>query len=212
MTTPPRKTFTPAIIAAIVGLLALAVVTVVVVLNSGDSSDPGTGTEASGSKDPSSDSSSSNPGDGIASSDDAFTYQLPKGYEEALDKIDTSGAVAAAYAPDSDKDFATTIVITSEPAKGTPLDEIVQNGRDAVESSLDTTTDSLTPSMSDIDGEDVAAYATGDYDKNGVTLRSAIVVTVHNDTAYAFIVNVKSDKTSDGGDALFELINSVTWN
>ncbi|WP_153504237.1 hypothetical protein [Cumulibacter manganitolerans] len=230
MPTPPRKTFTPAIIAALVGLVALAVVTVIVVVRSGnDPAGSGTGTVASGadagkkassggSGDSSSDGSGSAGGssgaDGgapVTSSDGAFTFSLPSGYQDAIDLVDVPSAVAAAYDPASDSSFQTTIVVTTEPAKGTPIDQIVTNGRDSVESSLQTTTEDLTPSMSSIDGEKVAGYSTGEYDKGGVTLRSAVIVTVHDDTAYAFIVNVQSDKTSEGGNALSDLIGSVSW-
>lgn len=228
-----RKTFTPALIAALAGLAVLAAVTLIVVLRSGD--DPGTGaggtttqeqtsTQSSTSAAPPSSATTSSPSTssakttsgtagGVSATDGSFSYALPAGYQDATGQVSGDAQyVAEMYDPNSDAGFPTTLVVTKDPAGGKALKDVVSATRKAIESTLSTTTEDLTPSMSSIDGEDLMAFSTGDYDKNGFTLQSAVVITIHDDTAYAFIVNVRSGKTAAGGDALASLINSVKWS
>lgn len=212
---PPRKTFTPTLIAALVGLLALAIATVIVVIvkSGGDSSDStaSSSSATSGEETTSTEETSAAEDGSLTSSDGAFTYQMPSGYEDATGKVTASGSVAQVYKPDSDASFPITIIVTTEPAKGTALSTAVSNARAATEKSLSTTTELMTLSFKTIDGEEAQGFATKEYQKDGQKIQSAIAMTIHNDVLYAFIVNVKSEMTKDGGNGLADLIETVTW-
>lgn len=202
-----RKTFTPAIIAALVALAVLAAVTLYFVLrdDSGSSDAKSSTSSASGS------SGSTANGGSQEASDGSFTYEYPSGFEDATGQTSTSGAVVELYSPDSDPKFPTTIITTTEPAGGASLDEVVDNFTSMIEGQLNTTVEDVS-AVSEVDGEEAVSMQTGEYEKSGVTLRSGAVLVIHDDTVYGFVVNAESSNLTDGGNSLVELTDSVAWS
>lgn len=214
---PPRKTFTPALIGALVALAILAVVTVIVVVSGGSDDDQHTATSSSAPPDGSASASvsattSAGPGDGSAqATDGSFSYDLPSGYEDATGDTGTSNAVLEIYDPDSHSTFPTTMIVTKENVGNTSLDDVVSQTRDAVESALSVTTSDMAVNVTDIDGEPVKAFETSEYTRGSATGYSLLIITIHDGTAYGFTLNAESDNTGDGGDAMLELAKSVVW-
>lgn len=156
-------------------------------------------------------SESDAPAGSETSSDGAFTFSFPAGYADASGQISVASAVASAY-DTAGATFPTTIIVTKESLQGYTLEEMA----DAVVSQLEqqfSTTAELSEDfpLDTIDGEQVIAYTTDAYDQGGQTIASAIALTEHDGTAYAFIVNTLDDQQSAAGKSLIEFIESVQW-
>lgn len=204
------KVLTPALITALAGLLVLAVVTVVVVLRAGDDPDPNAGTVATSVTD--SATSSAAPAGDLSAEDDSFSYAMPNGFEDAMGKVPGADGVAMMYAPETDPALPTTIIVSSEPAYGASIDEAVTSTRGHTEKALSASTETTSTSVTEIDGEPAKAFISGEYDLGGEKARTLMILAIHDDTLYGFVLNVSTDNLDDGTASLEELVSSITWN
>ena len=168
--------------------------------------------ESETSESESSESESSDaPAGSETSSDGVFTYSLPAGYADASGQIDVPSAVASAY-DQSGTSFPTTIVVTKESSQGLSLQEMADAVVSQLESAFNTTAEEAGDfPLDSVDGEELIAYTTGAYDQGGQSIASAIVLTEHDGTAYAFIVNTLAGEESEAGTKLLEFIETVQW-
>lgn len=163
-------------------------------------------------EEPTETSEPSGPAGELTSSDDAFSFDPPTGYADAMGSISVASAVAAVYDEGDTGTFPTTIVVTTEPSQGLDLQTMADAIAGQVETGFNTTlTEADGFPLDSVDGEDLLAFTTGDYEQGGQTLTSAIVITMHEETTYAFIANTVPDSASGAGSALIELIESVQW-
>lgn len=178
---------------------------------SSQSSESETSESKSSESETSESSESDAPAGSETSSDGAFTYSFPEGYEDASSQLNVSSAVASAY-DSSGTTFPTTIVVTKEPTQGLNLEEMADAVIGQIESSFSTTAEQADDfPLDSVDGEDLLAFTTGEYEQGGQTIASAIVLTEHDDTAYAFIVNTLAESTSEAGQKLVEFVETVQW-
>lgn len=160
----------------------------------------------------SSESKSDGPAGSQTSSDGTFTFEFPAGYADASGQLSVPSAVASAY-DESGTTFPTTIVVTKEALKGYSLEEMAEAVTTQLEKNFSTTAEKADDfPLESIDGEEAIAYTTGDYEQGGQTIVSAIVLTQHEDDAYAFIVNTLTGEESAAGNALIDFIESVQWS
>ena len=167
--------------------------------------------KSSESSESSESSDSDAPAGSETSSDGAFTFSYPAGYADASDQLSVSSAVASAY-DEAGGDTPTTIVVTKESSQGLSLEEMADAVTGQLEKQFSTTVDQADGFPVDsVDGEDLIAFTTGDYEQGGQTIASAIVLSEHDGEAYAFIVNTQADQKSDAGDKLVEFVETVQW-
>lgn len=171
----------------------------------------GSSPESESSESESTDSGGSTPAGSQTSSDGAFTFEFPEGYEDGTGQVSVPSAVASAY-DTSGSEFPTTIVVTKESLKGHSLEEMADAVVGQLETQFDTTaTEAKDFPLSDIDGEDAIAYTTDAYDQGGQTLASAIVLTQHDGNAYGFILNTLDGQQGPASEKFVELVETVAW-
>lgn len=182
--------------------------------SSTSSSESSESSESKSSESKSSESESSQsdaPAGSETSSDGVFTFSFPAGYADASDQLNVSSAVASAY-DESGSTFPTTIVVTKESSQGLSLEEMADAVIGQLESSFDTTAEKADDfPLDSVDGEELLAFTTGTYEQAGQQIASAIVLTEHDGTAYAFIVNTKAGEEGTAGQKLIEFVETVQW-
>lgn len=155
-------------------------------------------------------SSGSAPAGTIEASDGSLYFTAPAGYEDALDKLNTAGALAAVYDPASDATLPTHIVVSSETTSAS-LDDLVKAAQDQVEKKFNTTVTTSNPPVSEVDGEELKAWTTEAYKDGADDVATAQILTKHDGKAYYFTVNTAPANVKAAGAALIELVESVTW-
>ncbi|WP_153504236.1 hypothetical protein [Cumulibacter manganitolerans] len=156
-------------------------------------------------------SSESGPSGGdIEAIDGSLSFTLPAGYQDAIDKINVPGAVAAVVDPASDAGFPTHIVIAKQSATG-DLDTMFDSVRKQIEKKFSIKTEDANPPVDDIDGEPLKAFTTPEYTDAGKNITSALFMTEHDGSFYSFTTNTLPDNAGDAADAMVALVESVKW-
>lgn len=149
------------------------------------------------------------PAGSMTASDGSFTWELPNGYTDGTDQMPNT--IAAAYDANV-ANLPTSILVTPMPSDGMTLQEMAEEGASQIESDIGaavTIVDGFP--LSDVDGEDLLAFTTEEYETQGHTVASAGVLTEHDGMVYVFTVNTKAELKSEAADALVELVASVQW-
>lgn len=169
---------------------------------------------SSSASEPSESSESSSPSEpapagSTTASDGSFTYELPDGYTDGTGQM--PNAIVAVYDA-SVPALPTTILVTPMPSDGMTLQEMAEEGASQIESNIGAAVSIVDGfPLSDIDGEELLAFTTDEYETQGHTVASAGVLTERDGTMYVFTVNTKAELKADAAVALEDLVASVQW-
>lgn len=211
-----RPILTGGLIAALVALLALAAVTVWVVLRDDDTVDAGgsgagnAAVAADGSADPSAEPA----GTPVEAADGKFTTTVPEGYADGADVVtELDGTVLSLYDTATEDDLMPThIIVASAEDDGTTVEEAVAQIQSGFAEDYGVSTEASDIELTEIDGEPAQGWQSGDYKDGETDVNSTQFAVIHDGTYYFFTVNSLPEHTESARAALEHIMKNVSWS
>lgn len=213
-----QRIFNTPLIAALVALVALAAVTIWVVLR--DDSTVVTGESGAGNAAASADASAGadeDPepaGTPVESSDGKFDTTVPEGFADGADVVtQIDGMVLSLYDTGTENDVMPThIIIASAGDDGTSVSDAVSQIQYGFEDQYGTTTKDSDINITEIDGEPAEGWQSGDYKDGSTDVNSTQFAVVHDGKFYFFTVNSLPEHAADARAALEHIMKNTTWS
>lgn len=218
-TSARQRTFTPPLIVALVALLALAAVTIWVVLRDDgtvDAGESGAG-NAAASADASASAEDPDPepaGTPVDSSDGKFATTVPDGYADGKGVVtQLDGMVLSLYDTTTEDDaMPTHIIVASADDDGTKINDAVSQIQSGFEDQYDTSTEASDIDIAEIDGEPTEGWQSGDYKDGSTDVNSTQFAVVHDGKYYFFTVNSLPEHAEAARAALEHIMANTTWS